>query len=96
MQLMPETATQLGVHDPFDPKENIEAGAKYLRQLLDKYKGDMAQALGAYNAGPSTVDQSGGVPAIPETKDYVDAILKKLGITRTDPQSIQMPKPIGN
>jgi soluble lytic murein transglycosylase-like protein len=80
MQLMPDTAGLLGVQDPFDPKENIDAGTKYLKQLLDKYKGDVAQALGAYNAGPGTVDQAGGVPEIPETKSYVDAILKKLGI----------------
>ncbi|MBZ5725581.1 MAG: lytic transglycosylase domain-containing protein [Acidobacteriia bacterium] len=78
MQLMPSTAEQFGVHDPFDPKENIEAGAKYLKQLLDKYKGDIAQALGAYNSGPATVDQAGGIPDIRETRDYVDAILQKI------------------
>jgi soluble lytic murein transglycosylase-like protein len=75
---MPDTAEQLAVHDVFDPKENIEAGAKYLKQLLDKYKGDLKLALGAYNAGPTTVDQAGGIPDIPETRDYVDSILKKL------------------
>jgi soluble lytic murein transglycosylase-like protein len=79
MQLMPDTAEQLAVHNVFDPKENIEAGAKYLKQLLDKYKGDLKLALGAYNAGPTTVDQAGGIPDIPETRDYVDSILKKLG-----------------
>jgi len=78
MQLMPDTAEQLAVHDVFDPKENIEAGAKYLKQLLDKYKGDLKLALGAYNAGPTTIDQAGGIPDIPETRDYVDSILKKL------------------
>jgi soluble lytic murein transglycosylase-like protein len=78
MQLMPDTAEQLAVHDVFDPKENIEAGAKYLKQLLDKYKGDLKLALGAYNAGPTTVDEAGGIPDIPETRDYVDSILKKL------------------
>ena len=60
MQLMPGTAGDLAVRDPFDPKENIEAGAKYLKQLIDKYKGNLSQALGAYNAGPSAVDQAGG------------------------------------
>ena len=78
MQLMPDTSGKLGVEDPFDPKQNIEAGAKYLKELLDKYKGDLPRALGAYNAGPSTVDQAGQVPDIPETRDYVAAILKKL------------------
>jgi len=78
MQLKPETAGDLGVKDPFDPKENIEGGAKYLKQLLDKYKGDLKLALGAYNAGPSAVDGANGVPDIPETRDYVDAILKKV------------------
>lgn len=78
MQLMPDTAEQLAVHDVFDPKENIEAGAKYLKQLIDKYKGDLKLALGAYNSGPTTVDQAGAIPDIPETRDYVDSILKKL------------------
>jgi len=78
MQLMPATATELGVRDPFDPKENIEAGATYLKQLIDKFKGDLAQALGAFNAGPGAVDQANGIPDIPETRDYVGAILQKV------------------
>ena len=78
MQLMPETAGQLGVEDPFDAKENVEGGARYLKGLLDKYKGDVSLALAAYNAGPSAVDQAGRVPEIPETVDYINAILKKL------------------
>jgi soluble lytic murein transglycosylase-like protein len=89
MQLMPDTAGQLGVEDAFDPKQNIDGGAKFLKQLLDKYKGDLPLALGAYNAGPSTVDQAGKVPDIPETRDYVAAILKKLAAS---PPS--EPKPI--
>ena len=80
MQLMPDTAEELGVADPFDATQNIEAGAKYLKDLIDRYKGDLAQALGAYNAGPGATDQAGGIPDIPETRDYVDAILKKLDI----------------
>ena len=96
MQLMPDTAAQLGVKDPFDPQENIEAGAKYLKQLLDKYKGDLPQTLGAYNAGPAAVDQAGGVPDIQETRDYVKSIMQKLAPTRTDPPSIPLPKPIEN
>lgn len=78
MQLMPQTVDDLGVSDPFDPKENIDAGAKFLKQLLDLFKGDVAQALGAYNAGPAAA-KSGAIPDIPETRDYVDAIMKKLG-----------------
>jgi hypothetical protein len=79
MQLMPDTITMLGVKDPFDSKENIEAGAKYLKEMIDRYKGDLAKALGAYNAGPATVDEAKGVPDIPETRNYVDAILQSLG-----------------
>ncbi len=69
----------LGVKDPFDSKQNIDAGAKYLKQMIDRYKGDLAKALGAYNAGPATVDEAKGVPDIPETRNYVDAILQSLG-----------------
>jgi len=96
MQLMPETASALGVRDPFDPKENLEAGAKYLKQLLDKYKGDLPQALAAYNAGPTALGQAGGVPQTPETKDYVEAILKVLGITHTAQPNTPTTTPIGN
>jgi soluble lytic murein transglycosylase-like protein len=78
MQLMPATIEQFHVTDPFDAKQNVEAGAQYLKQLLDKYKGDLSLALAAYNAGSATVDQAGGIPDIKETKDYVGAILKKL------------------
>jgi hypothetical protein len=79
MQLMPDTISMLGVKDPFDSKQNIDAGAKYLKQMIDRYKGDLAKALGAYNAGPGTVDEAKGVPDIPETRNYVDAILQSLG-----------------
>ena len=78
MQLMPETADQFEVDDPFDPKQNVEAGAKLLKSLLERYKNDPSLALGAYNAGSERVDQAGGVPPIPETVDYVTAILGKL------------------
>ena len=67
MQLMPDTATQLGVKDPFDPKQNIDAGAKYLKELITRYSGNLAVALGAYNAGPDKVDEAGGVvPPFPK------------------------------
>jgi soluble lytic murein transglycosylase-like protein len=78
MQLMPDTAQDLGVQDPFDPRQNIEAGARYFKQLMTRYNGDLQKALGAYNAGPTTVDQAGGVPDIVETRQYVDAILRKV------------------
>lgn len=78
MQLMPDTAGDLKVEDVFDPQENILAGSKYLKQLLDKYKGDNKLALAAYNAGPAAVDAANGIPDIAETRDYVDSILKKM------------------
>jgi soluble lytic murein transglycosylase-like protein len=96
MQLMPATAAELKVADPLDPASNVEAGTKYLRQLLERYKGDLPLALAAYNAGPATVDGAGGVPEVPETRGYVDAIVGLLGIKRIDLPSIPTPKPIGN
>jgi soluble lytic murein transglycosylase-like protein len=78
MQIMPDTAGELELKDVFNPKENIAAGSKYLKQLLDKYKGDNKLALAAYNAGAAAVDAANGVPDIQETRDYVDAILKKI------------------
>lgn len=84
MQLMPETAAELGVADPFDPKQNIEGGARYLKQLIEKYKGDLPRALSAYNAGPKTVDDSGGLPDVQETRQYTDAILAQAGL-KPDP-----------
>jgi soluble lytic murein transglycosylase-like protein len=80
MQLMPDTANRFGVKDPFDAKQNIDAGAKYLKELLTRYSGNLALTLGAYNAGPETVDKAGGVPPIPETTAYVNEILGKLGL----------------
>jgi soluble lytic murein transglycosylase-like protein len=77
MQLMPSTAEQLGIQDPFDIGSNLDGGARFLKQLLDKYGGDVPKALGAYNAGPAKVDAAGGVPAIPETMDYIRQILSK-------------------
>lgn len=80
MQLMPATAVQLGVADPFDPKQNIEGGTHLLKQLLTKYNGDMALALGAYNAGAGRIDREGGLPEIPETVNYVSEILNRFRI----------------
>ena len=74
MQLMPGTAQQLGVRDAYNPKQNIEAGVRYLRALLDKYDGDLDKALAAYNAGEGAVERAGGVPGYRETQQYVQKI----------------------
>jgi soluble lytic murein transglycosylase-like protein len=77
MQLMPTTAQQFGVRNPFDPQENVRAGVAYLRQLLDRYENDERLALAAYNAGPGAVDRHGqNVPPYRETRDYVARINK--------------------
>jgi soluble lytic murein transglycosylase-like protein len=78
MQLMPATVEQFKVGDAFDPQQNIEAGATFLRQLLDKYKGDLRLALAAYNAGAGNVDKTGEIPDIKETQDYVEGVMKKM------------------
>lgn len=75
MQLMPDTADQLHVADAFDPEQNVNGGAAYLKQLLTKYKGDLKLTLSAYNAGPKRTDDAGAVPNIPETQEYVASIL---------------------
>ena len=75
MQLMPGTASELGVTDAFNPKENVDAGARFLKQLLDLYGGDTTLALGAFNAGPGRVSQAGGLPDFPETLDYVQKVM---------------------
>jgi soluble lytic murein transglycosylase-like protein len=74
MQLMPQTARQLGVENPFHPGDNVEGGTRYLRDMLDRY-GDLKRALAAYNAGPEAVDRFQGVPPYPETLDYVSRVL---------------------
>lgn len=78
MQLMPETASDLGLSDPFDPAANVDAGTRYLKQMLTRYNGDTTLALSAYNAGPARVDKTGTVPPIAETMDYVSRILSSL------------------
>jgi Rod binding domain-containing protein len=77
MQLADTTASDMGVNNVFDPKENIHGGAKYLRSLLDRF-GDLKKALAAYNAGPETVKRYGGIPPYPETKKYVKTVLANM------------------
>lgn len=74
MQLMPATSRFLGIANPFDARENVFAGARYLRMLLDTFKGDLDLSLAAYNAGPGAVQKFGGVPPYRETMDYVRII----------------------
>jgi soluble lytic murein transglycosylase-like protein len=75
MQLMPGTASQLGVDNAFDPAKNTEGGTRYLRMLLERFNFDVAKALAAYNAGPLRVDQHKGVPPYLETRKYVARII---------------------
>ena len=78
MQLMPATAEQYGVDDPFDPDQSLRAGGALIRDLLDQFDGDLTLALAAYNAGPGAVRRYGGVPAYRETREYVRKVRSQL------------------
>ena len=93
MQLMPQTASQLGVHNAFDPQANVEAGTRYLRELLERYDFDLIKALAAYNAGPQRIDQYGGVPPYYETKAYVARIVRDFNKKKMAAQASAKPAP---
>jgi soluble lytic murein transglycosylase-like protein len=76
MQLMPQTASKLGVPNAFDPEANVDGGTRYLRELLEHYNFDVIKALAAYNAGPQRVEQYKGVPPYRETRQYVASIVR--------------------
>ena len=98
MQLMPGTSRQYGVTDPFDPLQNLRAGARHMRNMLDRFDGNLTLALAAYNAGASTVRRHGGVPNYRETRDYVRKVRERLGgqpaATRTRASTTRSAPPI--
>lgn len=86
MQLMPQTARQLNVSNPFDPEQNVDAGVRHLKKLMESYGGDLKLSLAAYNAGAGAVARSAGVPHIAETRNYVKRITQ-LYLGESDPES---------
>jgi soluble lytic murein transglycosylase-like protein len=88
MQLMPATATRFGVSNPYDPRENVHAGARYLKFLIDRFGQDVRLALAAYNAGEEAVDRNGGrIPPFTETMAYVPRVLKIYRMLAEQPRS---------
>jgi soluble lytic murein transglycosylase-like protein len=93
MQLVPATARRFGVINVWNPVENLEGGAKYLRYLLDLYHGDYPLALAAYNAGEQAVAKYGGVPPFPETQKYLVQVRKQMGAMTPEPGAPVPPEP---
>jgi soluble lytic murein transglycosylase-like protein len=96
MQLMPSTASQLGVHDAFDPQSNVTGGSRYLRELLERYNFDLVKALAAYNAGPERVEQYRGVPPFRETRAYVARIVHEYNTKKTAQEKEAKRKQVSN
>lgn len=94
MQLMPATARQYGVKNPYVAEENLSGGCRYLRALLDRYDDDVNLALAAYNAGPAAVDKYGGIPAYPETREYIRRVRERLEDQREGRNQIAMGRPV--
>lgn len=93
MQLMPGTASKLGVPNAFDPEANVDGGTRYLRELLERYNFDLIKALAAYNAGPHRVEQYGGVPPYRETRKYVASIVRDFNRKKIAQQKAVNPAP---
>ncbi|HEU4438034.1 MAG TPA: lytic transglycosylase domain-containing protein [Methylomirabilota bacterium] len=93
MQLMPQTSAMIGVHDPHDPDENIDAGASHLRAMLDTFNNNLPLALAAYNAGEQNVLRYKGVPPFPETRRFVARVLRRMGQKQTAERALARPVP---